>query len=100
MTTLYGIKNCDTIKKARRWLTDNDIEYRFEDLIKDRNILLTGHEAESEQPIRVVDRQRPDRGEGRGAALDGGEGDGNCGPPEPIRVGGGEQCPVDSGEER
>ena len=24
MTTLYGIKNCDTIKKARRWLTENE----------------------------------------------------------------------------
>jgi Spx/MgsR family transcriptional regulator len=35
MTTLYGIKNCDTIKKARRWLTDNDIEYRFHDVRSD-----------------------------------------------------------------
>jgi len=32
MTTLYGIKNCDTIKKARRWLAENDIEYRFHDV--------------------------------------------------------------------
>jgi len=31
MTTLYGIPNCDTIKKARRWLDDNGIEYRFHD---------------------------------------------------------------------
>ena len=29
MITLYGIPNCDTIKKARKWLQDNDIEYRF-----------------------------------------------------------------------
>jgi arsenate reductase len=35
MTTLYGIKNCDTIKKARRWLADNDIEYRFHDVRSD-----------------------------------------------------------------
>ena len=30
---LYGIspKNCDTIKKARRWLEANHIEYRFHD---------------------------------------------------------------------
>ena len=35
MTTLYGIKNCDTIKKARRWLTENDIEYRFHDVRAD-----------------------------------------------------------------
>ena len=35
MTTLYGISNCDTIKKARRWLTDNAIEYRFHDVRSD-----------------------------------------------------------------
>ncbi|MGP3592169.1 ArsC family reductase [Vagococcus sp. WN89Y] len=29
--TLYGIKNCDTIKKARRWLENNHIDYRFHD---------------------------------------------------------------------
>ena len=31
MLTMYGIKNCDTIKKARRWLEANHIEYRFHD---------------------------------------------------------------------
>lgn len=31
MTTLYGIKNCDTIKKARAWLSANDIDYTFHD---------------------------------------------------------------------
>ena len=31
MTTLYGIKNCDTIKKARKWLENNNIEYKFHD---------------------------------------------------------------------
>lgn len=30
--TLYGIKNCDTVKKARKWLDSNDIVYRFHDL--------------------------------------------------------------------
>ncbi|PHM66647.1 arsenate reductase [Xenorhabdus stockiae] len=29
--TLYGIKNCDTVKKARRWLEDQEIPYRFHD---------------------------------------------------------------------
>ena len=33
-TTLYGISNCDTIKKARRWLDDNGIEYDFHDYKK------------------------------------------------------------------
>lgn len=28
---LYGIKNCDTVKKARRWLETQQIEYIFHD---------------------------------------------------------------------
>ena len=28
---MYGIKNCDTIKKARRWLEAHQIDYRFHD---------------------------------------------------------------------
>ncbi|MCO7260864.1 ArsC family reductase [Dickeya zeae] len=28
---LYGIKNCDTIKKARRWLEEHRIDHRFHD---------------------------------------------------------------------
>jgi Spx/MgsR family transcriptional regulator len=31
---LYGIANCDTIKKARAWLTANGIEYAFWDYKK------------------------------------------------------------------
>jgi len=33
--TLFGIKNCDTVKKARRWLADNDIQYAFHDVRAD-----------------------------------------------------------------
>jgi Spx/MgsR family transcriptional regulator len=29
--TMYGIKNCDTIKKARAWLDGNAIAYDFHD---------------------------------------------------------------------
>ncbi|MFG1174358.1 ArsC family reductase [Erwiniaceae bacterium CAU 1747] len=29
--TMYGIKNCDTIKKARRYLEANHIDYHFHD---------------------------------------------------------------------
>lgn len=32
--TLYGIKNCDTIKKAQKWLTDHKIPYVFYDYKK------------------------------------------------------------------
>ena len=35
MTTLYGISNCDTIKKAKKYLTDNAIDYTFHDYRKD-----------------------------------------------------------------
>ncbi|WP_047608883.1 ArsC family reductase [Rahnella aquatilis] len=28
---LYGIKNCDTVKKARRWLEENGVECQFHD---------------------------------------------------------------------
>jgi len=31
MTILYGIKNCDTVKKARRWLDEHGVAYRFHD---------------------------------------------------------------------
>src|SRR6195952_4666313 len=29
--TLYGIKNCDTMKKARAWLDGRGLTYRFHD---------------------------------------------------------------------
>ena len=35
MITLYGIKNCDTVKKARRWLDEHDIDYQFHDFRED-----------------------------------------------------------------
>ncbi len=35
MITLYGIKNCDTVKKARRWLEQAGIDYRFHDFRDD-----------------------------------------------------------------
>ena len=29
--TIYGIKNCDTMKKARSWLDGHDVAYSFHD---------------------------------------------------------------------
>ena len=29
--TIYGIKNCDTMKKARAWLDGHNIAYNFHD---------------------------------------------------------------------
>jgi arsenate reductase len=40
--TLYGIPNCDTIRKARAWLTDHGIDHDFHDYRKqgaDRDLL-------------------------------------------------------------
>lgn len=34
MIKIYGIPNCDTMKKARRWLHDNGVEYEFHDYKK------------------------------------------------------------------
>lgn len=35
MVTLYGIRNCDTVKKARLWLDSNNIAYTFHDFQKE-----------------------------------------------------------------
>src|SRR5215467_13935251 len=34
MTTLYGIPNCDTVKKARDWLAKQGVAYEFHDFKK------------------------------------------------------------------
>jgi Spx/MgsR family transcriptional regulator len=31
---LYGIPNCDTVKRARAWLTERGVEHRFHDFKK------------------------------------------------------------------
>ena len=35
MITLYGIKNCDTVKKACRWLSQHHLDYVFHDFRQD-----------------------------------------------------------------
>ncbi len=35
MTTLYGISNCDTVKKARNWLDEAGVTFTFHDFRKD-----------------------------------------------------------------
>jgi len=34
MITMYGIPNCDTVKKARTWLDQNGVAYAFHDYKK------------------------------------------------------------------
>ena len=31
-TTLYGIKNCDTVRAARRWLETHNVDFSFQDV--------------------------------------------------------------------
>jgi len=31
LTTIYGIPNCDSVRKARQWLEAHQIDYRFHD---------------------------------------------------------------------
>lgn len=35
MTILYGIKNCDSVKKAKKWLEQENIPYQFHDFRSD-----------------------------------------------------------------
>ena len=35
MTILYGIPNCDTVKKAQKWLLQHQIDFTFHDYRKD-----------------------------------------------------------------
>lgn len=34
-TTVYGITNCDTVRRARRWLDERGVVYRFHDFRRD-----------------------------------------------------------------
>lgn len=35
MVKIYGIKNCDTIKKTLKWMNENQVEHSFHDYRKD-----------------------------------------------------------------
>lgn len=35
MLTVFGIKSCDTCRKARKYFAENDIEFRFHDVRDD-----------------------------------------------------------------
>lgn len=35
MITVFGIKNCDTIRKTKAWLEANEVPYQFHDYRKD-----------------------------------------------------------------
>lgn len=35
MNILFGIKNCDTVKRAKKWLNEHYIDYQFHDFRED-----------------------------------------------------------------
>ena len=35
MTIIYGIHNCDTVKKAQKWLNNHEVTFQFHDFRKD-----------------------------------------------------------------
>ncbi len=35
LPVLYGVPNCDTVKRARAWLNERGVEHRFHDFRKD-----------------------------------------------------------------
>lgn len=35
MITVFGLRNCDRCRKARRWLDDRGVDHRFHDLRRD-----------------------------------------------------------------
>jgi len=47
---LYGIPNCNTVKKAREWLATNAIEFTFHDFKKDGLDATTINEWLQQQP--------------------------------------------------
>ena len=52
--TLYRIPNCDTIKKAKTWLSNHDLEFKFHDYRKqgiDNDQLYLGFSAPQYQEI-------------------------------------------------
>lgn len=55
---LYGIPNCDTVRKARKFLETNTIQYTFHDLRKEGLALSTIQHWLESQPIELLVNKR------------------------------------------
>lgn len=55
---LYGIPNCDTVRKARKFLDANNIQYTFHDFRKDGLALQTIQQWLKSQPIELLVNKR------------------------------------------
>lgn len=58
MTTLYGISNCDTVHKARKWLDTHQINYKFHDFRKAGLTLETVQQWLSQVPLEKLVNKR------------------------------------------
>lgn len=58
MTTIYGIKNCDTMKKAFKWLEAGGINYEFVDYKKTEPDVAVLKQAIEEHGWEIVINQR------------------------------------------
>ena len=58
MHTLYGIKNCNTIKKAKHWLDQNNIAYQFHDYRSDGLNIALLHQFEAQLGWEVLVNKR------------------------------------------
>lgn len=56
--TLYGIPNCDTVRKARKFLETQHVDYQFHDFRKNRLTLETLQHWLQQQPIEVIVNKR------------------------------------------
>ena len=58
MLTVYGIKSCDTCRKARKYLSDNDIKHAFHDVREDGlNIQMLTRWADRIECEKLLNRQ-------------------------------------------
>jgi len=55
---LYGIPNCDTVRKARKYLDDNQITYEFHDFKKQGLSLETINSWLQSQPLDILVNKR------------------------------------------
>ncbi len=55
---LYGIPNCDTVRKARKFLETNNIQYTFHDFRKDGLAVSTIQQWLKSQPIELLVNKR------------------------------------------
>lgn len=55
---LYGIPNCDTVRKARKFLDENQVTYTFHDFKKQGLTLETIEKWLQTQPIEVILNKR------------------------------------------